>query len=446
MLQHNPPAQPPAVPKNIFTDAIRRLDKAAALAKIDPEAIERLKHPKAIMLASIPVRMDDGSLRIFDGYRVRHDDTRGPTKGGIRYHPEVNLDEVKALAFWMTCKCAVVGIPYGGAKGGITVNPKELSNLELERLSRGFVEAMADFIGPDTDIPAPDMNTNARVMGWMMDEYSKIHRRHVPGVITGKPIPLGGSLGREDATGRGGFYCLQELARRREWTPRNTKVAVQGFGNVGQAVAKLLFESGYRVVAISDSSGATYDPHGINVLELMQAINGDDPHAAVYSRASLCDVVKDCTMTNEELLALDVDVLVPAALENVIRIDNADRIRARVILEMANGPITADADEVLSRRQNLLIIPDILANAGGVTVSYFEWVQNKEGFYWPLDEVHTRLHRIMTDAFNAVHELMDRHHVDMRTAAYSLALNRIGEAISAGGTRTYFNGQNSRDR
>ena len=252
----------------VYLDAVKRLDDAFDYVDMDEEALLKLKHPKAIVQVSVPVRMDNGSLRIFEGYRVRHNDTRGPTKGGLRYHPKVDLDEVKALAFWMTFKCAVVGIPYGGAKGGITVNPKELSRLELERLSRGFIREMADFIGPDTDIPAPDVYTNAMVMGWMMDEYSKIHRKHSPAVITGKPILLGGSLGRDDATGRGGYYCIKEIEKLRGWRPDEITVAVQGFGNVGQAVAWLLAADGYRVVAVSDSKGGIYRPQGLDVPEL----------------------------------------------------------------------------------------------------------------------------------------------------------------------------------
>jgi len=254
---------------DLFDDAIRRLDRAFQFAEIDEEAVERLKHPKQILQVSIPVRMDDGSLRVFTGYRVRHDDTRGPTKGGIRYHPEVDLAEVKALAFWMTFKCAVVGLPFGGGKGGVVVNAKELSRLELERLTRGFIEQIADFIGPETDVPAPDMYTNAMIMGWMMDEYSKIHRQRTPAVITGKPIPLGGSLGRDDATGRGAYYCLKELERKRAWKPKDIRIAVQGFGNAGQHVARLLHADGYRIAAVSDSSGGIYKEDGFDIPSLM---------------------------------------------------------------------------------------------------------------------------------------------------------------------------------
>ena len=425
---------------DIFEDAIRRLDRAFEYAEIDQEAIERLKHPKQTLEVSIPVRMDDGSLRVFTGYRVRHDDTRGPTKGGIRYHPDVDLAEVKALAFWMTCKCAVAGLPYGGGKGGVIVNPKELSRMELERLTRGLIEQIADFIGPEIDIPAPDVYTNAMIMGWMMDEYSKIHRRRTPAVITGKPIPLGGSLGRDDATGRGAYYCIKELEEKRGWKPEEIRLAVQGFGNAGQHVAHLLHADDYRVVAVSDSRGGIYRPDGFDIPSLIHTKNESRQLQAVYCDGSVCEAVESDTITNEQLLELDVDLLIPAALENQITSDNADRVQASVIVEVANGPITGDADEILNKKDKL-VVPDILANAGGVTVSYFEWVQNKGGYYWTLDDVHGRLHEIMSREFNAVFNLMEQKQIDMRTAAYALALNRIGEAIASQGTARFFAGE-----
>ena len=425
---------------NIFEDAIRRLDRAFQYAEIDQEAVERLKHPKQILQVSIPVRMDDGSLRVFTGFRVRHDDTRGPTKGGIRYHPAVNLAEVKALAFWMTFKCAVAGLPFGGGKGGVIVNPKELSRMELERLTRGFIEQIADFIGPETDVPAPDVYTNAMIMGWMMDEYSKIHRRRTPAVVTGKPIPLGGSLGRDDATGRGAYHCIKELEQKRGWNPEEIRVAVQGFGNAGQHIARLLHADGYRVLAVSDSRGGIYKSDGFDIPSLIHVKNESRKLTAVYCEESVCEVVEADTITNEQLLELDVDLLIPAALENQITNDNADRIQAPVIVEVANGPITGDADQILNEKAKL-VVPDILANAGGVTVSYFEWVQNKGGYYWTLDEVHSRLHEIMSREFNAVYDFMEQKEIDMRTAAYAIALNRIGEAIASQGTVRYFAGE-----
>lgn len=423
---------------SLFAEAIARLDAAAEHADIDNETLERLRHVKAILQVSIPVRMDDGSLRVFDGYRVRHDDTRGPTKGGIRYSPAVDLDEVKALAFWMTCKCAVVDLPYGGAKGGIAVDARSLSPMELERLSRGFIERVADFIGPDTDIPAPDMYTNSRIMGWMADEYSTIQRRHCPAVITGKPLSLGGSRGRDDATGRGAFYALEELARRRDWNRKKTRVAVQGFGNAAQSVALLLHQCGYRVVAVSDSRGGVHCEDGLDIPRLIDVKNRKGRVEAVYREGSVCEESDGAAaISNEDLLTLDVDVLVPAATERQITADNVADVKASVVLEVANGPTSPEADAAL-RDRGVLVMPDILANAGGVTVSYFEWVQNRQGLSWTLDQVHERLHDIMAREFEAVYDLMEARDIDMRTAAYVHALNRIGAAVEALGTRSYF--------
>jgi glutamate dehydrogenase (NADP+) len=413
---------------SVFDDALKNLDRAFEFADIHAEAVERLKHPKLAIEVSIPVRMDNGELRIFTGYRVRHDDTRGPGKGGIRYHPGVTLDEVRALAFWMTCKCAVMNLPFGGAKGGVIVNPKELSPLELERLSRGYIQRIADFIGPETDVPAPDVYTNAMIMGWMMDEYSKIRRHATPAVITGKPIPLGGSQGREDATGRGAYYCLKEHEKERGWKPENVNVAIQGFGNAGQSVARLLDSDGYNIVAVSDSSGGIYREDGFHIPSLIHAKQDTRRLDAVYCDDALCDVVKAEPISNEDLLALDVEILIPAALENVITADNAGKVRAQTIVEVANGPVTCDADPIL-REKGVFVIPDILANAGGVTVSYFEWVQNKSGWYWTEKEVHERL--------------QDRMSSEYRTAAYAHALSRIGKALTAQGTREYFQSRKS---
>jgi glutamate dehydrogenase (NADP+) len=424
---------------HLFEDALCRLDAAARHVPIDPEAVEKLKHPKAVIEVSVPVRRDNGSLSIFTGYRVRHDDTRGPGKGGIRYHPDLTLDEVKALAFWMTFKCAVVGIPFGGAKGGVVVNPKELSRLELERMSREFIQQIADFIGPETDVPAPDVYTNAMIMGWMMDEYSKIRRQRTPAVITGKPIPLGGSQGREDATGRGAYYCIKELEKERKLNPRKTRVAVQGFGNAGQHVARMLHADGYRVVAVSDSKGGIYKSDGFDIPSLIYMKNESRRLEAVYCEGTVCEHIDAKIVSNEELLELDVDVLIPAAMENQIRAENAPRIEAPVVVEVANGPITNEADEIL-HKAGKLVVPDILANAGGVTVSYFEWTQNKAGYYWTEGEVHQRLREIMAREFQAVYTLANRIGESMRTAAYSHALARIGAAVAAHGTRTFFGG------
>lgn len=417
-----------------FNQALEHLDKAFAYSDIDNEALERLKHPKASLEVSIPVRMDNGSLQIFTGYRVQHDNTRGPTKGGIRFHPEVSLDEVKALALWMTFKCAVVGIPYGGAKGGVTVDAKKLSRLELERLSRTYIEQISYFIGPDKDIPAPDVYTNPMIMGWMMDEYSKLNHRHSPAVITGKPIELGGSQGRDDATGRGAYYCLKELEKKKGWQPSEITVAIQGFGNGGQHIANLLYKDGYRIIAISDSKGGVLCENGLDVPSL---IRGKKAAQDLQSIASQNSQSKVSALTNTELLELNVDILIPSALENQIHEHNAKNINAKIIVEVANGPITFAADPVLIEK-NILIIPDILANAGGVTVSYFEWVQNRAGYYWTENEIHDKLQVVMVNAFNDVYQLMIENDINMRTAAYAVALNRLGKAICVQGTHSYF--------
>jgi glutamate dehydrogenase (NADP+) len=421
----------------IFDQALSRLDKAFTYSEIDAEALKRLKHPKAALEVSIPVRMDNGTLEVFTGYRVHHDNTRGPTKGGIRFHPDVSLDEVKALAFWMTFKCAVVGIPYGGAKGGVIVDPKKLSRMELERLSRTYIEQISYFIGPDKDIPAPDVYTNSMIMGWMMDEYSKINHRHSPAVITGKPIELGGSLGREDATGRGAYYCIKELEKKRNWNPQNITVAIQGFGNAGQHIASLLHRDGYKIVAVSDSKGGIYSKDGFDVPSLVRAKLETKEVKAVYCQGSVMEAVPATQISNEELLALDVDLLIPSAMENAIHEQNVNNIKANIIVEVANGPVTFAADQILNEK-NILVIPDILANAGGVTVSYFEWVQNRAGYYWSEDEIHHKLEAVMVNAFNAVYPMMMDNKIDMRTAAYAVALNRLGKAISVQGTQSYF--------
>ncbi len=421
----------------LFEDAKQRLDEARAHLSFSDDVVERLRYPKALLIASIPVRMDDGSLKVFKGYRCRYDDTRGPTKGGIRYHPLANQDEVTALAFWMTIKCAVVGLPYGGAKGGVVVDPKELSHQELERLSRGYIRAFADFIGPERDIPAPDVYTNATIMGWMMDEYSIITRQHNPAVITGKPLSLGGSLGRDDATGRGGFYVLREFLKRRGRRPEETTVAIQGFGNVGMNAARILHENGFKIVAVSDIQGGIYCAEGIDIPVLIKARDDSKQLYDIYSRDGVAALCHNGKLTNAELLELDVDVLIPAAMENQITTANAEKVRAKWILELANGPTTSDADPILHSR-GIEVIPDVLANSGGVTVSYFEWVQNKIGYYWPLAEVHQKLEQIMVEAFGRIEDIRAAKGCSLRTAAYIHALAKIAEAIEAGGTKKYF--------
>lgn len=417
----------------LFRDARRRLNKAIQYFPISPDVEEQLKYPKSSLAVSVVIRMDNGSRRAFKGFRVRYDDSRGPTKGGIRYHPNVTLDEVMALAFWMTFKCAVVDIPYGGAKGGICVDTKELSKTELERLSRTYIEMIADMIGPEVDIPAPDMYTNEMIMGWMSDHYNRIKRGKFPGAITGKPLSLGGSLGRTDATGRGGVYVLRRLEEHLQLKPQHTTVAIQGFGNVGYHCATLLYEAGYRIIAVSNAEGGIYDPDGINPYELKK---WEQDHNNILAGAPTLGTSQ--AISNQELLRLPVDVLVPAALENQVTSRNAHEIQAKIILELANGPVTADGDTILNER-GILVIPDILANAGGVTVSYFEWVQNQTGFYWELEEVHQKLKKIMEKAAINVWDTMVEYKCDMRTAAYIEALKKLSASIEAHGTRYYFN-------
>lgn len=424
---------------SLYEDALSRLDAAAELAEVERETVEQLRHPKLITEVTIPVRMDDGSRRFFTGYRVRHSDARGAAKGGIRYHPDVSLDEVKSLAFWMTFKCAAVGLPFGGGKGGVIVDPRELSRMELERLSRGYIRGMHHVVGPDTDVPAPDVYTNATVMGWMMDEYSVAEGTRTPAMITGKPIELGGSLGRDDATARGAYYIVKEIERERGWKPSETRVAVQGFGNAGQHFARLLHDDGYRVVAVSDSKGGVYREQGFDVPSLIKVKNESRRVKAVYCEGSVCAEVDAEQITNEELLELDVEILAPAALENVITEDNAARVRAKTIVELANGPTTSAADRILYEN-GCMVLPDILANAGGVTVSYFEWVQNRTGDYWKVETVHERLQERMAREYHAIHDLATSREAPMRTAAYAHALKRLASAIESQGTFRYFNG------
>jgi glutamate dehydrogenase (NADP+) len=421
-----------------LSDANRRLERALKYVDISEDASERLRYPKASLTVSIPVRMDNGTLRVFQGYRVRYDDTRGPTKGGIRFHPDVTLDEVQSLAFWMTFKCAALNLPLGGAKGGVTVNPKELSKFELERLSRGYIDAIANFIGPDVDVPAPDVYTNAMIMGWMMDQYSIICRKLSPAVITGKPLSMGGSQGRDTATGTGAFYVLQAMMAKFGKVPQNTTVAVQGFGNAGSVVARLLFDAGYKISAVSDSQGGILAPQGLDIPSIQQFKTSTRSLKAVYCEGSVCNVVQDyTTITNEELLALDVDILIPAALENQITAENADSVQAQYIFEVANGPITSEADLILDAK-GIEVFPDILVNAGGVTVSYFEWVQNRSGLYWSVEDVNSRLKAMMVAEAERIWGIAQGLNISGRTAAYVHALERLGDALNAKGTRDYY--------
>jgi glutamate dehydrogenase (NADP+) len=423
--------------ESLFADASRRLERALKYVSLSEDTTERLKYPKSSLIVSIPVRMDNGSLRIFQGYRVRYDETRGPTKGGIRFHPHVTLDEVQSLAFWMTFKCAVLSLPFGGAKGGITLNPKELSKMELERLSRGYIDAIADFIGPDVDIPAPDVYTNPMIMGWMMDQYNIITRKLNPGVITGKPVSIGGSLGRDTATATGAFFVIEQLLPKFNQKPQETTVAIQGFGNAGAELAELLWKRGYKVVAVSDSQGGIYAKTGLDIPSIRQFKETHKKIKALYCEGSVCHIVQHEVITNEELLTLDVDVLIPAALENQITEKNAQDIKAKFIFEVANGPTTSAADRVLEEK-GISVIPDILVNAGGVTVSYFEWVQNRSGFYWSLEEVNQRLKEKMFAETEELWRISQELSVPMRTAAYIHGLNRLGDAINAKGTRDFY--------
>lgn len=417
---------------SLLDRALIRLEEAANHLKIDQDVIEKLKYPRETTKTRLLIRMDDGSRKSFLAWRCRYDDTRGPTKGGIRFHPDSTVEEVETLAFWMTFKCAVMNLPYGGGKGAVRVDPHQLSKSELERLSRAYVQAFANTIGPDRDIPAPDVYTNAMIMGWMADEYNQIKGSVTPGVITGKPIALGGSLGRNDATARGGFYLVRHLANELGLDKDHT-VAIQGFGNAGQYYAQLSAADGNRVVAVSDSAGAIYRPGGLDVTKLIDGKN------AGRRVTDLAAELGAHAISPDDLLALDVDLLVPAALEDMITVANADTIKAKVLLELANGPVTPDADKILNDK-GIVVLPDILANAGGVTVSYFEWVQNRQGHYWDLEEIHARLLKIVEREGQAVWNIAKSRNVSARSAAYIHALGRLANAIEAHGTQPFFAG------
>jgi glutamate dehydrogenase (NAD(P)+) len=401
--------------ENPFESMMSRFDRAAQLLDLDPDLYAVLRVPNRELKVYIPTRMDSGRIQVFEGFRVQHNFARGPAKGGIRYAPDVNIDEVRALAAWMTWKCAVVNVPFGGAKGGIICDPQQMSVGELERMTRRYAAELLDFIGPEKDVPAPDMNTNEQTMAWIMDTYS-MHARHtVTAVVTGKPIDLGGSSGRREATGRGILFVVNEAIKRFKMTPPTTRVVVQGSGNVGGIGARLLHEAGYRVVAISDIHGGIYNPMGINIPEALEYLRTTRSFEG-YEGVDFVD--------NQELLELECDVLVPAATENQINSGNADKIKCKVLAEGANGPTTAAADEVLHQK-GIFVIPDILANAGGVTVSYFEWVQDRMGYFWREDVVNERLQDKMVASFNDLCRYADAHSVDTRTAAYMLAIDRV---------------------
>lgn len=427
-----------AEPSETSPDIHPQLQDVYDRLNVSEDARRRLAQPKLTLRVNVPVRMDDGSLQVFSGWRVQYDDTRGPTKGGIRFHPLVSEAEVAALSFWMTIKCAVVDLPFGGAKGGVCVDPKTLSRLELERLSRGYVRAVHDVVGPDRDIPAPDVNTNETIMGWMADEYAQTERRQVPGVITGKPLGLGGSEGRVAATGRGALQVLNIWAKRAGKSPEDLTVAVQGFGNAGYHFARLAHETGYRVVALSDSKGAIHAKDGLDPVPIWRHKHETrELKGMVYCDASVCDETDVDQLTNDELLELDVDVLVLAALENAITTENVDKVKASTILEIANGPVSASADPILQNR-GVVALPDVLVNAGGVIVSYLEWVQNRAGDYWPKATVEKRLTERLDREANLCFDRAEEKKLPLRTAAYMQGIARIADAMDYRGTRTFF--------
>ena len=404
----------------LFEMAQAQLDEAAGIINLEPSVHAFLREPMREFHVSIPVKMDDGQTKVFPGFRVQYNNARGPFKGGIRFHPEETIDVVKALAAWMTWKCAVVDIHLGGGKGGIICNPKEMSEGELERLSRAYIDAIWEFIGPDRDIPAPDVYTNPQIMAWMMDEYSKLKGYYSPGVITGKPVAIGGSLGRGDATSRGGVYTIMEAAKHLNIDLSTATVAVQGYGNAGSNAAILMLDMlGSKIVAVSDSKGGIYNKRGL------------EPHNVLQHKKKTGSVInfpEAENIANAELLELEVDILCPAALENVIVEGNASKIRAKIVAALANGPITPEADEVLYNN-GVFVIPDFLCNAGGVTVSYFEWVQSLDKYYWDEDEVHQRLHKHMTQAFRTILAESLKRKINMRLAAYIVAVGRVAEAM-----------------
>ena len=410
---------------NPYDNVLKVVQDAAAILGYSDSDIEAIKYPERELKVSIPVRMDDGTTHVFQGYRIQHSTSRGPAKGGIRFHPDVNADEVRALAAWMTFKCAVVNIPYGGGKGGVVCDPSKLSENEIRAITRRYTAAIAPLIGPEQDIPAPDVGTNAAVMGWIMDTYSMLKGHCIHGVVTGKPLELGGALGRNEATGRGVMFTTLNILKKLGIPSEGTTVAVQGAGNVGSVSAKLLHEAGLKVVAISDVSGGIYNPDGLDIPAILSYLAAD-------RRNLLKDFNEDGTthISNKELLELPVTVLVPAALENQINAGNAGKIQAKLIVEAANGPTTSEADEILAKR-GIEVVPDILANAGGVVVSYFEWVQNIQSVSWTEDEVNKKLKDIMVAAFESVWDLTQEKHTTLRMGAYLIALKRVVDAKSA---------------
>ncbi len=409
--------------KNQFDIAVEQFDRAAELMNLDSGSRAILRQPQKILCVSIPVKMDDGHIEVFQGFRSQHNNARGPYKGGVRYHPQVTIHEVKALSMWMTWKCAVSGIPYGGGKGGITVCPQELSKGELERLSRGFFNAISDIVGPDRDIPAPDVYTDPQTMAWFMDEFSKIKRYNAFGVVTGKPLNVGGSLGRGTATARGLAFTVEEAAKVLKMNLKKATAAVQGYGNAGAYSHMFLEELGVKVIAVTDSHGGALSKKGLSYKKVAD-------HKAKTTSVAGAEGAK--SISNEELLEMDVDILVPAALENQITAKNASKVKAKLIAEAANGPTTPEADDILFKNGSM-VIPDILANAGGVSTSYLEWVQNNMSYYWTAEEIDQKLRGIMVNAFNEVWQTTQKHNVDMRQGAYVHAISQVAEAMKIRG-------------
>lgn len=402
---------------NPFDNFVAVMDKAAGVVGISEEDYLTFKYPERELKVALPVRMDDGSLKVFEGFRIQHSTLRGPAKGGVRYHQNVNVDEVRALSAWMTFKCAVAAIPYGGGKGGIVCRPREMSKGELERLTRTYIDKISAIISPNTDIPAPDVGTNAQTMDWMVDEYSKLKGESVYGIVTGKSIEIGGSKGRNEATGRGVCFVTLEMMKKYNMKPEDCKIVIQGMGNVGSISAKLLAEEGAKIVAVSDVSCAIYNENGLDIAGIYKYLD---------SGKNLLDgYTGDCKrITNAELLEFPCDILIPAALENQITAENADRIKAKIVIEAANGPTSVEADEILNKK-GVKVLPDILSNSGGVIVSYFEWVQNLQNFYWEEDDVNVKLKRQIVGAFNDVFDAREKYDCTFRVAAYIVALNRL---------------------
>lgn len=407
---------------NPFDNVITVVENAAKKLGYEPADYETLKHPERELQVSIPVRMDDGSIRVFEGYRIQHSTTRGPAKGGLRFHPSVNKDEVKALAAWMTFKCAVVNIPYGGAKGGVVVDPKELSKSELRHMTRRFTAMIAPIIGPNQDIPAPDVNTNPEIMGWIMDTYSMLKGHSVPSIVTGKPLAINGIPGRMSATGRGVMFTVKNILNRMKIPFQDATIAIQGFGNVGGTAARLLYKEGFKVVAVSDVSGGLYKKEGLDIYELLDFTkNNPDKLFQDYDKEGVTHI------TNEEVLATECTVLIPAAMENQINEATADSVKCQVVVEAANGPTTLEGDKILEEKK-IPVIPDILCNAGGVVVSYLEWVQNQQAIYWEETETNSKLKHVMDRSFAEVCQMADDKQVSYREAAYMIAIQRVVEA------------------